>query len=126
MFITRARGPRPHFFNLASDSPHIVYQEYICQYLGDVHEISKVLPPTSSNPGIWQSRVEYSTRINSWHGTARFFGTEILGSGTARQGTKHHWIWHEMMDLNEVLSGRLATMQGIAPKCARIASWELL
>ena len=81
------QGPRLHFFNLASDSPHIVYQEYICQYLGDVHEISKVLPPTSSNTGIWQSRVEYSTRMNS--GTARhgFFGTEILGSGTARHGT---------------------------------------
>ena len=41
---------RLHFSNLASHSPHIVYQEYICQCLGDVHEISKVLPPTSSNP----------------------------------------------------------------------------
>ena len=94
------QGPRLHFFNLASHSPHIVYQEYICQYLGDVHEISKILPPTSSNPnqysisiletvGIWQFRVEYSTRIFSWHGTARFFrhGNSGIRHGTARHGT---------------------------------------
>ena len=88
----KSAGAGPLFQPSLTQPTHCL--QYICQYLDDAHEKSKVLPPTSSNPNHYSMSISgaswdlaCSGRIfdpDFFLGLARHvcFGTEIPGSGT--------------------------------------------